>query len=160
MRLLRAVASLALPDCYIAAGFVRNMVWDHLHGYAPTQLNDVDVICFDPANAVSPRVTEPLYLQEPSVRWEVKNQATMHTRNHDPPYTNSAGAMRYWPEKETAVGVRLKSSGAIEVAAPFGLDSLFAGCISHNPKRSKSLFLERVAEKQWLETWPLLRLVV
>ena len=30
--LLRAVAALALPDCWIAAGFVRNAVWDHLAG--------------------------------------------------------------------------------------------------------------------------------
>ena len=30
MRLLQAVRALQLPDCFIAAGFVRNMVWDAL----------------------------------------------------------------------------------------------------------------------------------
>lgn len=32
--LLDIVRSLALPDCWIGAGFVRNAVWDHLHGRA------------------------------------------------------------------------------------------------------------------------------
>ena len=46
---LAAVRDLALPDGWIAAGFVRNRIWDHLHGYAePTPLNDIDVVYFDP----------------------------------------------------------------------------------------------------------------
>jgi hypothetical protein len=40
-----AVRSLALPDCWIGAGFVRNAVWDHLHGREPAfPGTDVDVI--------------------------------------------------------------------------------------------------------------------
>ena len=31
---LRAVAALGLPDCWIAAGVLRNPIWDRLHGYA------------------------------------------------------------------------------------------------------------------------------
>ncbi|WP_404943225.1 nucleotidyltransferase family protein, partial [Pseudomonas sp. DP16D-T1] len=31
-RMLEIVRSLNLPDCWIGAGFVRNAVWDHLHG--------------------------------------------------------------------------------------------------------------------------------
>lgn len=86
MRLLTAVASLALPDCYVAAGFVRNLVWDHLHGCERTPLNDVDVVFFDRANTSDDfpnRIQEMLSLLEPSVRWEVKNQAVMHIRNND-----------------------------------------------------------------------------
>ena len=44
MQQLQAVQTLQLPDCFVAAGFVRNMVWDALHDYPPTPLNDVDVI--------------------------------------------------------------------------------------------------------------------
>lgn len=47
MQILTAVASLKLPDCYVAAGFVRNRVWDHLHGNSHTPLSDVDIIYFD-----------------------------------------------------------------------------------------------------------------
>lgn len=163
MKLLKAVASLGLPDCYIAAGFVRNMVWDHLHGYDATQLNDVDVVFFDRANISNgyiARIQEKLSSLEPSVSWEVKNQAVMHSRNNDRPYTNTADSMSYWPEKETAIGVSLKGSGAIEVIAPFGLASIFAGYLSHNPKRPRSVFLGRVTAKQWLDKWPRLEIVL
>jgi hypothetical protein len=47
---LGLVQSLALPDCWIGAGFVRNAVWDHLHGRRPTPPSgDVDVLWFDAA---------------------------------------------------------------------------------------------------------------
>ncbi|CAH7108283.1 hypothetical protein VCHA54P496_10681 [Vibrio chagasii] len=47
-KILECVAQLDLPQCYVAAGFVRNLVWDHLHGFDnPTPLNDIDVIYFD-----------------------------------------------------------------------------------------------------------------
>jgi Nucleotidyltransferase len=48
---LAQVRALGLPDCWVAAGFVRDAVWDHLHGYAPQLLGDVDVIWFDRARA-------------------------------------------------------------------------------------------------------------
>jgi uncharacterized protein len=48
MEQLRAARTLALPDWCIAAGFVRNRVWDHLHGIVPARAPaDIDVIYFD-----------------------------------------------------------------------------------------------------------------
>jgi len=42
---LACLRLLDLPECYIAAGFVRNLIWDSLHQkLEPTRLNDVDVI--------------------------------------------------------------------------------------------------------------------
>ncbi|MEV4000786.1 nucleotidyltransferase family protein [Actinomadura sp. NPDC049753] len=39
-----------LKDCWVA-GVVRNIVWDHLHGYAePNPLNDIDVTYFNAGN--------------------------------------------------------------------------------------------------------------
>ena len=49
LKALDCVYHLDLPQCYIAAGFVRNVVWDHLHKFTnSSQLNDVDVIYFNP----------------------------------------------------------------------------------------------------------------
>ncbi|KPG96603.1 nucleotidyltransferase family protein [Pseudomonas sp. RIT-PI-r] len=31
VQVLRTVRGLELPDCWVAAGFVRSLVWDHLH---------------------------------------------------------------------------------------------------------------------------------
>ena len=42
MACLHSVAALHLPDCYLAAGFLRNAIWDALHGKkSRTPLNDV-----------------------------------------------------------------------------------------------------------------------
>lgn len=165
MQLLQAVQVLQLPDCFIAAGFVRNMVWDALHDYPPTPLNDVDVIYFDatckPGNhdRESFKLTAQLKAWHPAVNWQVKNQAVMHHRNQDPAYQNSTDAMRYWPEKETAVGVRLNDSDQLVLAAPFGVESLLKGKLTHNPLRSKTVFEQRIASKQWLEKWPKLQVI-
>src|SRR5687767_8924179 len=48
MSALEAVRSLRLNSWCIGAGAVRNLVWDHLHGYkVPSSLSDVDVAYFD-----------------------------------------------------------------------------------------------------------------
>lgn len=96
---LESVRSLALPDCYIAAGFVRNLVWDHLYQkHNPTPLNDLDVVYFDPNE-----LEEQTYLKYeaqlnalmPELNWQVRNQANMHLRNGDKPYQSTLDAMSY-----------------------------------------------------------------
>lgn len=154
---LECVRLLDLPDCYIAAGFVRNLVWDSLHHkMLATALNDVDVIYFDP-NESNPKQFQQYesQLKEmlPNVNWQVRNQAVMHIRNNDAPYTSSFDAMSYWPEKETAVAIRQLDDGNLECIAAFGFDSLFNLQITHNPKRLRSVFEHRINSKGWLITW-------
>ena len=161
LRALQCARQLNLPQCYLAAGFVRNLVWDHLHGYSePTPLNDVDVVYFDPDEddpnqylLYERQLTQML----PLFNWQVRNQALMHLRNGDNPYSDTLDAMSYWPEKETAVGVRLNSRGEYECIAAFGFESLFALQLTPNPKRPLSLFTERVNGKNWLSHWPKLQ---
>lgn len=160
MHLLSIVASLGLPDCFIAAGFVRNKVWDHLHDIDSTPLNDVDVIYFDDKGETNEaRIQAVLQGLCKDMHWEVKNQARMHLKHHDQPYKNTADAMAHWPEKETAVAVRLLPDSEIDVCAPFGLQSLFDGNITHNPERPMAVFEQRVSDKRWLDIWPELRVV-
>lgn len=138
--LLKTVASLHLPDCYIAAGFIRNLVWDHLHGFTSTPLNDVDVIYFSKAEENEEVILEKLYAVHPDVKWQLKNQALMHLKNGDPAYEDSVNAMKYWPEQETAIGARLESNGNIVLASPFSLDVIFDGFITNNKNRDMSVF--------------------
>jgi len=154
-QILQWVANLHQSECYVAAGFIRNMVWDHLHGFCRTALNDVDVIYFDPLSTVTEKeLLARLNSAAPMLNWQVKNQALMHIRNSDKPYLSIADAIDFWPEKETAVAVKLEGNEEITVIAPFGVESLFAGLISHNPKRTKAVFSARIQTKQWLEKWP------
>lgn len=158
MDLLAVVASLNLPDCYIAAGFVRNLVWDYLHGFQPTALNDVDVLYFSKSAINERTALTVLNSAYPGVKWQLKNQALMHERNFDPPYEDTIHAMAYWPELETAIGAKLDANGEVIVASPFDISAIFNGFITHNIKRDETVFLQRVAEKKWLEKWPMLRL--
>ncbi len=51
MSILYEVQALELNDGWIGAGFVRDAVWDYLHGYALRPVSgDVDVVWFDSKN--------------------------------------------------------------------------------------------------------------
>lgn len=164
MRDLEWVRQLGLPQWCIAAGYVRNYVWDHLHGYTErTPMNDVDILYFDPSD-----------LQEESEKnydarlrglydqndWSVKNQARMHIRNQDGPYASVAEAMKRWPETVTAVGIRLNDDMNIEVIAPHGLEDLFQMIVRKSPYfKDEAYFQSRVSDKKWLDIWPQLTMV-
>lgn len=162
MNVLSIVRSLNLPDCYVAAGFLRNLVWDSLH-LTETKLNDVDIVFYDKSdsdNLAAQKITDQLNQEYPDINWDVKNQAFMNIKNGDEEYTSSLDAMSYWPEKETAIGAALNEDGSISIVSAFGLESLFNGKVSYNNKRSKEVFLNRLASKQWLQKWPQLHVVV
>lgn len=150
-----------LTEWGLAAGFVRNLVWDRLHNYTDaTALNDIDLIYFNSANTleVIDLKFEQELKQRLNINWSVKNQARMHTRNHDLPYKNIADAISYWPEIETAIAVLIRHH-QIEIIAPFGLTSLFAGHLTLNPKRPKlEIFQQRIQRKKWLTQWPNLQI--
>ena len=157
-RALHLASSLKLDDWCLAAGFVRNLVWDRLHNKPkPTPLNDLDLIYFDPRN-IDPDSDRKFESQLRSLSkqpWSVKNQARMHERNGDRPYSSSADAMSYWVEIETAVGIRLCETGELEIVAPFGLANLFQYSITINRKRSKKdEFQHRIDNKNWQSLWP------
>lgn len=158
IEILNIVASLNLPDCYVAAGFVRNLVWDHLHNYTASTLNDIDVVFYSRDKIDENLIVKKLAALKPNLNWQVKNQAFIHLRNLDAPYKNTVHAMEHWPELETAIGARINKAQTIEIVAPFGVDTLFAGLITHNPKRSKAIFDERVKLKNWLTVWPKLKI--
>ena len=160
--MLDAVAALDLPDGWIGAGAVRNRIWDALHGFdRPQTAGDVDVVYFDPAALTPDRdrhLAAALANAMPDHDWQVRNQARMHDGNGDPPYRDTAEAMRHWPETATAIGARL-SGGAIELLAPFGYADLLGLVIRPTPafRAKPELFRARQASKQWLERWPNLR---
>lgn len=164
---LLTVRSLALPDCWVGAGFVRDAVWDHLHGHANGRVTgDIDVIWFDAARPIAEAdraIERRLRELSPALDWSVKNQARMHVRNGDRAYRSAADAIGNWPETATAVAVRIDDDGDIEVNAPFGLDDLFA--LRLRPTRQfaverRAVFQQRLAEKRWLERYPLLRVTL
>ena len=155
--LLGLVADLGLPDCWIAAGFVRNAVWDALHNRQPRPpLGDVDVIWFDPDRIEEwhdHRIEETLRVAAPSIDWSVKNQARMHTRNGDSPYQSATDAMRYWPETATVVAARRIGRDQLEIASPLGFDDLFNLLLRPTPRfiaEKLIIYERRVSSKAWM----------
>ncbi|MBT5072834.1 MAG: nucleotidyltransferase family protein [Kordiimonadaceae bacterium] len=162
MDALEIASSLGLNDWCLAAGFVRNIVWDKLHGFdVATPLNDIDFIYFDLENV---EVESELRYEErlksiSNLPWSVKNQARMHVRNDDKPYSSTTDAMSYWVEVETAIGASISSDGDISLVAPFGVEALFSNTVTINQKRIKrDAFEQRLCDKKWLEIWPRLKI--
>jgi uncharacterized protein len=162
---LEALAALNLPDAWIAAGLVRNVVWDERHGFPFSMPDDIDVIYFDlndPAGGREPEIESMLRTVAPGLPWSVRNQARMHSRNGHAPYRSSTDAMAHWVETATALGVRLAPDGSLEIAAPHGLADLDALILRPGPayRQRLNVFHARQAQKRWLERWPMLRVVV
>ena len=159
MTALLAVKTLELPDCLIAAGFIRNMIWDWQHNSCSV-LSDLDVVYFctsDNSGARDLALEKRLRALQPHLPWSVKNQARMHLGNGDQPYHSTLDAMAYWPEKQTAIGVRIEDDDSLLLQSVFALEMQFNGEINPNPARSIEIFNQRVSSKGWLDTWPLLR---
>jgi hypothetical protein len=85
----------------------------------------------------------------------------MHLRNGDAPYASTADALRHWLETPTAVALRLGQDRAPELLAPLGLDDLVDLVLRPTPHAQAhrmAAFRERVERKDWLKTWPKVRL--
>src|ERR1700748_2778187 len=127
MKQLRAARALSLPDWCIAAGFVRNRVWDHLHGISPPRPPaDIDVLYYDSGDLSkeTEQALEARLMARLPAPWQVRNQARMHVWKGLPQHKSTADSMIYWLETVTAVGVRLEPDDSLTVVAPLGADDL------------------------------------
>ncbi|UTW55736.1 nucleotidyltransferase family protein [Kordiimonas sp. SCSIO 12610] len=154
-----------IPHAFVAAGFIRNRIWDHLYGnnglYPDT---DIDVIYFDKSNK-NPEIDYALEASleaKISAPWQVRNQARMHEYSGLKPFRSLEHAMAHWPETATAIGVRLSAEQKLEFIAPFGFDDLLNHTLRITPNMKKHNlpgFQRRFAEKGWLERWPRLKVL-
>jgi uncharacterized protein len=164
--LLSYVDGLGLPDAWIGAGFIRNSVWDVLHGREidVARLNDVDVLFFDRDDLRKEQeadIERRLRALAPDVPWSVKNQARMHLRNGDAPYHDTFDAVAHWAETATAVAARTRK-GRIEVMLPHGSTDLLSLIVRPTPafKNKMDVYRERVTSKNWPIHWPKLTMLM
>jgi len=161
---LGMVRDLSLPQCYIAAGYIRNYVWDLLHGLEGTDRHtDIDVVYFDSSDVSEERdlrLEHGLRRVTGNPKWSVKNQARMHVNNGDEPYSSTYDALSYWTETATAIGAQLNEAGEIVLCCPYGLEDLFALRVRRCPNfHKRSYYLQRVEKKRWKEQWPQLTIM-
>lgn len=165
MRALSVARSLKLDSWCIGAGAVRNLVWDHLHGFeVATKPEDIDLVFHDATDLsqdLERLLENKLALAAPEFTWEVVNQAAVHrwltiqAEQRVEPFRSLAEGVASWPEVATCVGISLTALEQIEVVAPHGLTDLFEMVVRWNPTRiSKEVFQQRVAKKRFSERWP------
>ena len=162
MAILSVIRDLELKDSWLAAGLVRNFIWNLLSDKSPfDHETDVDVIFFDPAISYEDTLGIERKLKEnfPQYQWELKNQVYMHLHSpHTAPYTSSRDAMSKYPERCTAIGVRLHADATLELFAPYGLEDILKFQVSPTPhfldnEERMKLYQERLSKKNWQEKW-------
>ncbi|MGN9812694.1 nucleotidyltransferase family protein [Micromonospora sp. BQ11] len=167
LRALTVVRDSGLPDAWIGAGALRDLVWGERYGtgFDPVAVRDVDVVFFDPSDLSGEndqRATAGLVEAWPEPPWQAKNQAAVHTwyaakfgGEQIAPYRSVAEAVATWPEFATAVAVRLDAADRLVVCAPHGLADLLGGVWRHNPTRvDATRFDERLARVRPRCRWP------
>ncbi|MFC3499615.1 nucleotidyltransferase family protein [Micromonospora krabiensis] len=172
IRALGVVRDSGLPDAWIGAGVVRDLVWGERYGegFAPASVRDIDVVFFDATDLDrdnDDRATRRLVAAWPDPPWEATNQAAVHTWyagrfGGEPvaPLRTIAEAVATWPEYATAVAVRLDADDQVVVCAPYGLDDLLDGVWRRNPSRvSPEVSRQRLARHRPGERWPGVRVV-
>jgi uncharacterized protein len=164
VRALDALAEAGLPDAWIGAGVLRDVVWGQLNGgFDPAGVKDVDVAFFDPADLSPERdhAAQRALGARLGLPWEATNQAAVHTWYQRyfggppvQPFGSVHDAVATWPETATCVAVRLSQAG-IEVCAPRGLADLLAGVWRVNPARvSPATSRQRLARQRIGERFP------
>ena len=162
MRILTIICNLGLKDSWLAAGSVRNFIWNLLSDKSPfDHETDVDVIFFDPDISYEETVSLEKKLREdfPQYQWELKNQVYMHQHSpHTVPYTSSRDAMSKYPERCTAIGLRLNEDSTLELFAPYGLEDILKFQVHPTPhfleyQDRMKLYQTRLSKKNWQEKW-------
>ena len=163
LRALEVLARSGLPDAWIGAGAVRDVVWGHLHDVAdPRGANDVDVPFFDASDVTPGRdlvAQRRLTRLAADLPWEATNQAAVHVWYHRyfggapvPALASGHDAVATWPETATCVAVRLVGRD-VDVCAPYGLADLLDGVWRRNPARV-SLETSTRRLQQHRQRWP------
>jgi hypothetical protein len=161
---LDAVAASGLPDAWIGAGAIRDVVWGQLHdGFDPSAVKDIDVAYFDPADLSQERDSsaEHVLRSLADLPWEATNQAAVHRWYHEyfggepvEAFVSVHDAVATWPETATCVAVR-RSPAGIEVCAPHGLGDLLDGVWRVNPVRvTPATSRARLARQRVHQRWP------
>lgn len=150
MLALEGARTLAPPDWRMFSGAVYQTVWNALTGRAPDHgIKDYDLGYFDPdtsweaEDAVIRRAAAALPPPLDALV-EVRNQARVHlwfeARFGEPyaPLPDTDAALSRFVCPAFAVGVRLEADGELSLAAPFGLEDVFALRLRPNVARASA----------------------
>jgi hypothetical protein len=158
IEILKTVRDLKLNDCWIGAGFIRNTVWNILHGIKNTEIDyDIDVVFYYPENSdknFEKELENKLISKIPYLNWSVKNQARMHLKNGHKSYADVFEAISHWPETATSIAIKIDDYDNLQLIASYGLEDLFNFIVKPTPEFDTTIVEQRILEKKWLSKWP------
>lgn len=165
--LLRRLASLDLPQCYLTAGCLFQAIWNLQAGRAPGWgVKDYDVFYFDGSDLsweAEDRVIRAVHAAtaDLGVAIEVKNQARVHLWYRDrfqadyQPLTQATDGIDRYLIACTCVGIEVQTSA---LYAPEGLDELQRGVLRMNPRFAQpDLFLQKA--QSYRDRWSWLQVI-
>ncbi len=170
MQVLTTVRGLDLPDWRVFSGAVYQSVWNAVTGRpAGYGVRDYDLGYFDPDTSwdaedvvikrVAAAFDEPL-----RVMVEARNQCRVplwffdHFGEDYAPIADTDEALTRFVAPAFAVGVRLEADDTISVAAPFGLEDVFALVLRPNSNRGLAKDWDRIVGRA-RERWPELTVI-
>jgi hypothetical protein len=161
---LDGLHAMALPDAWLASGCVFQPVWNTLTGRAPQHgINDYDVFYFDPDTSYE---AEDAVIRACAAHFagiaadiQVRNQARVHLWYPQkfgrpyPPLRDSTDALTRFLSPCCAVAMQRTHDGH-RVAAPLGLDDLFAMVVRPNPLTTGPRDQYEAKAARWKSAWP------
>lgn len=165
MRLLRALRGVHLPQWRLVSGCLYQTVWNALTGRPRgTGIKDYDLAYFD-ARDLSWAAEDAVIRHVRTATSgcvgpvEPRNQARVHLWFAErfgtayPQLASADASLRYYAARVHAVGVRLEADDRLDIAAPFGLDDLFAMVVRPNPTLDNAgTYAEKARRMQSI--WP------
>ncbi len=170
MHVLTGVRDQNLPEWRVFSGAVYQSVWNALTGRpAGYGVRDYDVGYYDPDTSWD---AEDVFIKRVAAAFEEPFRSTVEVRNQarvpiwfpahfGEPYEPLSGtdeALERFVAPAFAVGVRLAADDTISVAAPLGLDDIFALTLRPNPNRTLAKDWPRVVERARAR-WPELTVI-
>jgi hypothetical protein len=162
--ILARMGTLALPDCWLAAGALFQTVWNVLSERDPAEgIRDYDLNYFDASDlsweAEDAAIRAALDgLAGIDAEIEIRNEARVHLWYEEkfgvpsPPYRSTRHAISTFPNCSSCVGMRMVA-GRCEVFAPYGLSDLFAMRARPNPLLAPASVYAAKTDR-WRREWP------
>ncbi|MBX7250140.1 MAG: nucleotidyltransferase family protein [Caulobacteraceae bacterium] len=165
MTVLEGLREVGLPEHWLVSGGVYQTVWNALTGRdADYGIKDYDAVYYDPDNSWD---AEDVWIRRVAAHFaaplcdtvEVRNQARVHLwfeAKFGEPYAelhSAAECLERFVCPAFSVGVRLAGDDRLEIAAPFGLDDVFAMRLRPNPNRPLAAGWDRVTSRA-KDRWP------
>ena len=163
-RIIESLERLELKDCWLVAGCLFQTVWNLAQGVEPeASIKDYDIFYFDEDDLS--KETEEQNQQRVNAKFaeldinvEVKNQARVHLWYENyfgyayPKLKSSKDGIDRFLILETCVGIS-STDGKLEVYAPNGLEAIYSGVLSPNPRTDyRALYDEKC--RSYRERWP------